>query len=87
MAMSIGDENKPSWIGPPHWRALVKQAAVPERLLRSYLKKQVDEIEANANKLLMLDEFTEVERFYSETVFYPLLANVSRLRGRHAGGE
>lgn len=73
MAMSIEEENKPGWIGSSHWQALAKQAAVPERLLRSYLKKQVDEIEASANKLLMLDEFTDEERLFLRGSVLPVI--------------
>ncbi len=61
MAMSIHSENRPGWIEAGHWRALAVEAGVPASLLRSYLQRLSDRIEAEADKRLDDDSFVKDE--------------------------
>jgi len=62
LAMSIHGENRPGWIEAGHWNALAAEAGVPASLMRSYLQRLSERVEAAADKLLDDDSFVAAER-------------------------
>ncbi len=67
MAMSIAEENKAGWIEKEHWLKLANEAGVSEVLILQYLHKMGTKIEIAANKLLLLDVFTDAEKQFLES--------------------
>jgi len=78
MAMSIHSENRPGWIEARHWSSLAAEAGVPASLLRSYLQRLSERIEAAAGKLLGDDSFVEAEReFIAQNIISVIRERVS----------
>jgi len=73
LAMSIHRENRSGWIEAGHWNALAVEAGVPESLMRSYLQRLTDRMEAVADKLLGDDGFVEDERHFIAQNVFPII--------------
>ena len=73
LAMSIHGENRPGWIEAGHWNALAAEAGVPASLMRSYLQRLSERVEAAAGKLLGDDSFVEAEREFIAQNIIPVI--------------
>ncbi len=73
LAMSINSENRAGWIEIEHWNALAAEAGVPESLMRSYLQRLSDCVQAAADKVLDDDSFIEVEREFIAQNIIPVI--------------
>ncbi|MFQ5644276.1 MAG: HipA domain-containing protein [Thiogranum sp.] len=73
LAMSIHGENRPGWIEAGHWNALAAEAGVPASLLRSYLQRLSERVEAAADKVLGDDSFVEAEREFIAQNVIPVI--------------
>lgn len=73
MAMGIAGENKPGWVEGIHWDAMAFEARVAPRLVRSVLKKTVDQIHDGVSRVIGDERLNADEREFVRSRILPVI--------------